>query len=93
MPRATIDYTALRKALFEKYPQPLYRDVTLLVPRRDNRIKAPTTVYDRATGNYARIGYKVQVRLEQFVGIVDTGYDGFRAKYEKRSFDDILFLN
>ena len=93
MPRATIDYPALREALFEKYPQPLYRDVTLLVPRRDNKIKAPTTVYDRSTGNYARIGYKVQVSLEQFVGIVDTGYDGFRAKYERRMFQDILFLD
>lgn len=93
MPRAKIDYPALRQALFEKYPQPLYRDVTLLVPRRDNRIKAPTAVYDRTTGNYARIGFKVQVRLEQYVGTVDTGYDGFRAKYERKSFQDILFLD
>lgn len=92
MPRATIDYPALRGALFDKYPMPLYRDVTLLVPDRNNRIKAPTTVYDRTTGNYARIGYKVQVRLEQFMGITET-FDGFRVVYEKRRFTDVLFLD
>lgn len=92
MPRATIDYPALRKELFDKYPMPLYRDVTLLVPERNNRIRAPTTVYDRTTGNYARIGYKVQVRLEQFMGIKET-YDGFRVVYEKRQFTDVLFLD
>jgi len=92
MPRAKIDYPALRNELFKKYPMPLYRDVTLLVPHRSNRIKAPTTIYDRSQGNYARIGYKVQVRLEQFMGIVES-YDGFRAKYERRSFEDVLFID
>ena len=93
MPRAKIDYPALRKALFEKYPQPLYRDVTLRVPHRSNKVKAPITIYDRCQGNYARIGYKVQVRLEQFDGISDTGYDGYRAIYTRRSFEDVLFLD
>lgn len=92
MPRAKIDYPALRKALNDKYPMPLYRDVTLLVPHRSNQVKAPTTVYDRTQGNYARIGYKVQVRLQQFMGITET-YDGFRVVYEKRSFQDVLFLD
>lgn len=92
MPRAKIDYPALRSKLLQKYPMPLYRNVDLLVPHRSNNIKAPTTIYDRSQGNYARIGYKVQVRLEQFMGIVEN-YDGFRAKYERRQFEDVLFLD
>lgn len=92
MPRAKIDYPGLQDELLKKYPLPLYRDVKLLVPHRSNRIRAPTTIYDRSQGNYARIGYKVQVRLEQFIGVVET-WNGFRVKYEKRNFDDVLFID
>lgn len=93
MPRATIDYPKLRNLLAKKYPYPLFRQVRLVKPERYNRVRAPTAVYDRATGNYKRIGYKVQVELEQFVGMVQSEgqYRGFITEYKYREFEDVLF--
>jgi len=92
MPRAKIPYPELEKALRKKYPSPLYANVTLKKPRRDNNIRAPTTIYDRSQGNYARIGYRVQVELEQFAGIETSFRAKYATVYKRRSFEDVLFV-
>lgn len=68
MPRAKIPYEDLQARLESMFPWPTYRTVRLLKPKRDNRIKAPTTVYDREGGNFKRIGYRCQVILERYEG-------------------------
>ncbi len=69
MGRATIPYEDIKAKLEAMFPWPTYRTVRLRKPDRYNDIKAPTTVYDRSTGNYARAGYKCHVTLERFVGV------------------------
>jgi len=69
MPRAKIPYEDLQARLESMFPWPTYRTVRLLKPKRDNNIRAPTTVYDREGGNFQRIGYRCQVILERFEGI------------------------
>lgn len=93
MGRATIPYDDLQKLAENKYPEPLYMDVTVDRPSRSNRqLMTPTRVYDRSTGNYAPIGWKVSIRFRQFEGIEET-YRGFTAKYRQRIFVDILFTD
>lgn len=90
MPRATIPYDDLEDKAFKKYPFPLFTDVRIDRPSRSNRVKAPTRVYDRATGNFSPIGWKVTVRMKQFNGIVER-YDGYKTTYQYREIVDILF--
>lgn len=83
MPRARIPYDDLRKMLRKKYPSPLYANVRL-----DGN--TPVRVYDRSTGNFAPIGWKVRIYLEQFVGIGGNS-DKFRTLYETRVIEEVLF--
>lgn len=69
MARATIPYEDIDAKLSSMFPWPTYRTVYLRKPKRDNNVNAPTTVYDRSTGNYKRIGYRCQVVTERFVGV------------------------
>lgn len=90
MPRATIPYEKLQQLAEKKYPEPLFMDVYVLVPSRTLKVKTPTRVYDRSTGNFAPIGWKVQVEMRQFDGIEET-YRGYVTKYRPRMITDILF--
>tara|TARA_R110000803_G_C11981119_1_gene320767 strand:- start:416 stop:682 length:267 start_codon:yes stop_codon:yes gene_type:complete len=81
MARATIPYADIDAKVAALFPWPTYQSVVLDVPRSFNDTKAPTTVYDRRTGNYARIGYRVWVSRERI-----SGFDNqFRAKYTRES--------
>lgn len=61
MGRATIPYENIEAAVNLLFPWPTFSNVFIEVPRSYNKIKAPTTVYDRRTGNYKAIGYRVYV--------------------------------
>jgi len=66
MPRATIPYDAIRSKLFQMFPEPTFRYVRLRKPDRYNNLKAPTTIYDRTSGNFKAIGYRCAVVYERF---------------------------
>jgi hypothetical protein len=98
MPRARIPYEELEAAARKKYPYPIFRNVQVLRRSRYNDIKAPTVVYDRSTGNYARIGFNCQITAEMFAGMVESapswlGYSrqrGYEVEYNSISFTDVL---
>jgi hypothetical protein len=92
MPRARIPYGELQYEVEQKYPFPLYRNVELLRKDRYNGIPAPTVVYDRSTGNYKRIGWKVQIQFEQFAGIREQAFYGYRTDYKRRVIEDVIFM-
>jgi len=77
MGRATIPYENIDSAVHLLFPWPTYSNVILDVPRSFNKTKAPTTVYDRRTGNYKAIGYRVFVSRTRISGFDDQ----FRAVY------------
>jgi len=98
MPRARIPYEELEAAAREKYPYPVFKDVQVLRRSRYNDIKAPTVVYDRSTGNYAKMGFKCQITAKMFEGMEASevswlGYSrqrGFEVSYKPISFTDVL---
>lgn len=69
MARATIPYEDIQAVLERMFPWPTYKTVRIRKPDRYNDLKAPTTIYDRRTGNFKSMGYKVPVILERFVGL------------------------
>jgi hypothetical protein len=69
MARATIPYEDIQAKLETMFPWPTYKTVRIRKPRRDNEVRAPTSVYDRRTGNFKSMGYRVQIILERFVGL------------------------
>jgi hypothetical protein len=85
MARATIPYTAIEQKVREMFPYPTYQGIEIIVPTRYNDVKAPTTVYDRRTGNYKSIGYRIRVRLTRFVGFRED----FRPLFER---DEMMLL-
>jgi hypothetical protein len=68
MARATIPYAAIEQKVKKMFPYPTYQGIEIITPNRYNNVKAPTTVYDRRTGNYKTIGYRIGVKLTRFVG-------------------------
>ena len=68
MPRATIPYEDLQAELERMFPWPTCR-VRLRRPKRDNNVKAPTTIYDRTGGNFKKIGYRCEIFIEMFTGL------------------------
>lgn len=84
MARAAIPWAKINKSAKKMFPSPNFRDVQVLKPDRYNDLKAPTTVYDRATGNYAVIGYLCRVRYERFVKIQTNLYPDFKTMVETR---------
>jgi hypothetical protein len=68
MARATIPYEDLRAKAETLFPYPTYDSVSLRKPTRYDDYKAPTTVYDRSTGNFQRIGYRCYIRRTRIEG-------------------------
>ena len=66
MPRARIPYDEIRRKLYEMFPEPTFRFVRLRTPDRYNNLKAPTTIYDRRSGNFKTIGYRCAIIYERF---------------------------
>ena len=80
MGRATIPYDDLTAKVRQMFPAPGFKNVRIRKPDRYNDLKAPTTIYDRSGGNYARIGYKVSIRYDVFLFISED----LQAIYETR---------
>lgn len=79
MARATIPYAAIEQKVRKMFPYPTYQGIEVIVPTRYNNVKAPTTVYDRRTGNYKTIGYRIGVKLTRIVGFDER----FRPIFER----------
>ena len=82
MPRAKIPYNELASKVRKMFPFPIYRDVFLRKPRRDNNVKAPISVYDRRSGNYKVSGFICQVKYEMFQGVKESDYYGLETRYK-----------
>ena len=68
MGRARIPYEELQREVERRYQRPAF-----LFPNvRTNTANSPTRVYDRRTGNYAPIGWRVTVDYQQFFGFSDA---------------------
>ena len=89
MPRAAIPYFEIEQTLERMYPRPSNQNIVLIRPQRWNDVKAPTRVYDRSTGNYAPIGWKVTFRREIFFGFDEASV---RPLYSERT-ETILILD
>ena len=81
MARTRIPYEEIEFALKQMLEAPIYVRVTLLRPSRYNDLKAPTTLYDRSTGNYARFGYYCDVRYDVFQGFGEDFEGKIRSIY------------
>jgi hypothetical protein len=68
MGRATIPYEDLQTEISRRYQAPSFKFAIV----RSNRANSPTRVYDRRTGNYAPIGWRVVVDYQQFFGFSDA---------------------
>ena len=68
MARAAIPWRKIEASAKKMFVQPIYESYWVEKPTRYNELKAPTTVYDRTSGNYAVIGYNVMVVRDQFTG-------------------------
>ena len=90
MARSRIPYTDLETELKAMYSSPIYARVKLNRPDRYNNLKAPITIYDRTTGNYARYGYLCNVSYQVFQGF-EEDYEGkFRSIYEMVTTDVVI---
>lgn len=79
MPRARIPYDDIERAIQRNYPYPLYREMRIQTVYTDRvRRATPTRVYDRSSGNFAGIGWKVAIQGARYTG---QGVD-FRPLYE-----------
>ena len=67
MARAKIDYEEIQNELLKMFPWPVYRSVRIR-KASDYGGRTPTRIYDRSTGNYAPIGWSVNVELLTFTG-------------------------
>ena len=74
MARAQIPYFEIDQFIEQRYPTPVFQNA-----RRDRFPREiPRTVYDRSTGNFARIGYLVWMSYERLTGFnenLDPVYD------------------
>ena len=82
MPRAKIPYEELERKAKRKYPAPAFNDVRLYPD-------TPIRVYDRSTGNYAPIGWKVRVFFRQFTEFSSS----LRPIYENKSETIVIFTD
>lgn len=90
MARSRIPYTDLETELKKMLKAPIYVRVKLLRPDRYNDLKAPPTIYDRSTGNYARIGYYCDVAYDEFVGFGENFEGRFQSIYKSQ--EDKMFI-
>lgn len=58
------------------FPEPTFRSVRLRAPSRENNLKAPTTIYDRRSGNFKTIGYRCSVVYQRFEALSEDLEDG-----------------
>jgi len=88
MPRAKIPYDALEEQLDALFPPPAFRRAEILRPTRARtgrkKIRAPTTIYDRSSGNYAVIGYMTMVRYQELTDVDYDEYNGLYTRYTTR---------
>ena len=89
MARKTIPYATLQKALNDKYPWPVHRQVYLL-KKEDAGGSTPVRAYDRTTGNFAPIGYQVTVSMLRFNGRYESSMN---PKYDAIRFQDIILTD
>ena len=68
MGRAKIPYEELQREVRRRYQSPAFMFAVV----RTNRANSPVRVYDRRTGNYAPIGWRVKVDYQQFFGFSDA---------------------
>jgi hypothetical protein len=87
MAKAAVPYDALQIALEQIFPEPIFQNVRVVKPRRDNRVKAPTAIYDRSTGNFQKIGYKCLIR-----GTMVTGIDRNWNYVTKKDFSKMILI-
>ena len=89
MPRARIPYDDIEQAIRDAYPYPLYSSVRIATVFTDRvRRATPTRVYDRSTGNFAGIGWRVPI-----VGLIYQGQDQrFAPIYENFEEDRVFIL-
>jgi len=71
MPRAAIPYDKIEDRLRKMYPYPLYRGMRI-VRKSDYRGFTPIRVYDRSSGNYKAVGFKVRIEYTRFQGEYDS---------------------
>ena len=81
MARSRIPYTDLEEKLKEMFQAPSFVNVELKRPTRQNDISAPTTLYDRSTGNYRRWGYMCDIRYAIFMGFSSSWTGRIEADY------------
>lgn len=89
MARKTIPYQTLQKALNDKYPWPVHRNVSLL-KKDDAGGSTPVRAYDRSTGNFAPIGYQVTVTMLRFNGKYAAAMN---PQYDDLTFQDIILTD
>ena len=89
MPRARIPYDEIIQEIRRLYPYPLFSSVAIRTEFTDRvRRITPTRVYDRSTGNFAAIGWKVAIQ-----GLRYTGQDqAFFPTYEEFTEDRVFLL-
>lgn len=83
MPRARIPYDDIQRRLRTMYPEPCYRTVQL----QKGTASTPKRVYDRSTGNYAPVGWKVNV-----AGLVFVGYNPKSTFPVYQNFEDSIVV-
>lgn len=71
MPRARIPYGELEKAIREQYPEPLYLNHEIIGKGFIGGF-TPIRVYDRQTGNYKAVGWKLKMQTNRFIGEYDN---------------------
>lgn len=79
MPRAAIPYFEIDQYIEQQYPAPVFRNA------RRNRFASeiPRTVYDRSTGNFARIGYLVFMSYDRLTGFDQNLDPEYESIYER----------
>ncbi len=89
MPRAKIPFDDIEFAIEQEYPYPLYSEMRIATVFTDRvRRATPTRVYDRSTGNFAGIGWKVEIQ-----GRIYRGQDvNFRPIYENFRTERVFLL-
>lgn len=84
-----IPYETLQKALNDKYPWPVHRNVKLL-DKSDFGGTTPVRVYDRSSGNFSPIGYRVTVSMLRFNGKYAAAMN---PQYDDLTFQDIILTD
>lgn len=89
MGRAAIPYDDIQQAIQTAYPYPIYSNMRIRTVFTDRvRRITPTRVYDRSTGNFSGIGWKVAIQGSRYIGQDQA----FRPIYENFQEDRVFLL-